>query len=327
VLVLSDDFVRENVSIRESIDWVESAFAASARGDAETFPAVVERLPRLGAMFGIKSGALFIETERPVLGLKAGGYWPANARPGGPPAHRAVMLLFEAATGEPLALLAANVLTSLRTGAAGGVAARHLARTDASVAGVIGAGEQARAQLEALRCVRPLREARVWARRAEAARAFASEWEGRGLSCRVAPDPRSAVEGADVIVTATPSTEPLVRSDWIGPGVHVNAVGSDTPGKQELEASLLARSTLVVDRIAQSATIGELQHAIREGLLTAGGVHAELGQVCTGLAPGRRSDAEITVFDSTGVSFQDLVLAGHVCRRAREQGCGTTVAL
>ena len=154
-----------------------------------------------------------------------------------------------------------------------------------------------------------------------------AEWEGKGLRVHVAQNIPEAVAGADIVVTSTPSFEPLVRNEYIRPGTHLNAVGSDARGKQELEATLLARSKLVVDRLAQSREIGELQHALKAGLLGPEAVHAELGEICAGLKPGRTSDDEITIFDSTGVTFQDLALAGYLVDMARAQGLGQQVAL
>ena len=176
-------------------------------------------------------------------------------------------------------------------------------------------------QVEALRLVRPIREVRVWSPRAERAEACAREWVEQGLEGRAAPTARHAVEGADVVVTTTPSREPLVMGEWIGPGVHVNAVGADAKGKRELDAALLLRAKYVTDKTNQCASIGELQHT------PAAAVHAELGEICAGLLPGRTAPDEVTVFDSTGCSFQDLVVAGYVLQVAGERGLAQTVRL
>ena len=138
---------------------------------------------------------------------------------------------------------------------------------------------------------------------------------------------RAAVENADVVITATPSTEVLVRSEWVRQGTHVTAVGSDGHGKQELDVRLLQRAKLVVDKVSQSLEIGELQHAIRQGLDPRKMIHAELGEICAGQKPGRQNDQEITVFDSSGVSFQDLVVAGYLVRQAKSKDLGEYVNL
>jgi ornithine cyclodeaminase/alanine dehydrogenase len=338
LIAISDQIVRGLVSMPVAIDLVEQAFAASARGRATAFPVVVEWIHDRHAMFGIKSGYLLGQPAAPdagagtpgrdvddVLGLKAGGYWSGNAA-AGLPGHQSVMLLFDLATGAPTALVAANAITSLRTGAAGGVAARHLSREDARVAAVIGAGDQARMQIEALLAVRPIEELRVFSIRREEVGPYLDCWTGR-LRAVEAPSVRSAVEGADIVVTTTPSRTALVRAEWIAAGTHINAIGADAPGKHELDERLLPRTTFVADLREQSARIGELQHAIAASMLGTADVHAELGEICAGMRPGRTSRGEITVFDSTGVTFQDLVVAGYVYRLARDRGLGVSVCL
>jgi alanine dehydrogenase len=337
--VLSDNFVAEHMTMARSIQLVEAAFAASALRAAVVFPVVVEFIPEQEAMFGIKSGylspaatpaATSVHTANGLvqtLGLKAGGYWMRNQERFGLPGHTSVMLLFDMTNGSPVALVAANAITSLRTGAAGGVAAKHLARPESRIAAVIGAGDQARMQVHALREVRPIEELRVWARRPEAAEQYASEWGASGLRVQVVPDVRDAVAGADVVITTTPSFEPLVRDAYVAPGTHVNAIGSDARGKRELETELLRRSKVVVDRLAQSVAIGEMQHAVNAGLLTPEAVHAELGEVCAGLKPGRTTEDEITVFDSSGVTIQDLALAGYLYDKALAEDLGEKVSL
>lgn len=326
VWVITDAVVRACVPMQVALGLVESAFAADACGKATTFPVMVDHLPEQQAMFGIKSGHLdAVDSSPGGLGLKAGGYWRRNSSRG-LPAHQSLMLLFAPDTGTPLALVAANAITSLRTGAAGGVAARHLAREEASVVGVIGAGDQARMQVAALRQVRPIRQVRVWSSRPERAAACAREWSEVGLDARVETAARAAVEGADIVVTTTPSREPLVGSEWVAPGTHVNAFGADAAGKQELDVALLLRAKYVADKTVQCAALGELQHAPAHG--SAGvAVYAELGEICAGLKPGRTSATELTLFDSTGCSFQDLVVAGYVLRVARERGLAQAVRL
>jgi len=340
-LVLSDQLISQIITLKQTTLLVEAAFAANAMSCAVALPVVVESLDGFDIHFGVKSGYLRLFdsslSELPfikylsdevgdVIGLKAGGYWFRNPAVG-LPGHRAALLLFDPETGNVTALMSANTITCLRTAAVGAIAAKYLARQDSHMAGIIGAGEQAHAQLEAVRLSRPISHAYVWDKRPAAAYAYASTWKKNGMCIEAVPEIRVAVENADVVITATPSTEVLVRSEWVRQGTHVTAVGSDGYGKQELDIRLLQRAKLVVDKVSQSLEIGELQHATRQGLDARKMIHAELGEICAGQKPGRQNDQEITVFDSSGVSFQDLVVAGYLVRQAKSKDLGEYVKL
>jgi ornithine cyclodeaminase len=208
-------------------------------------------------------------------------------------------------------LLDGGYVTDTRTGAAGGVAARWLAPEHATVVGVVGTGIQARRQVEALRCVRDVTEVRVWGRDADRASAAASDVGGV-----IAPSVREAVDAADVVITCTASTEPVVRAEWIAPGTHITAVGSDGAGKQELDPELLRRAdVLVVDSLDQCRRLGELQHA-----LDVADRAVELGRVCAGTSPGRTTSTQLTVCDLTGVGVQDVAAANVVLANAGDAG-------
>ncbi|ULH18122.1 ornithine cyclodeaminase family protein (plasmid) [Deinococcus sp. KNUC1210] len=325
--VLDDVTIRALLTYPNVIDLIERAFAADARGQATVLPVIGHSLN--GGRYSIKSSHLRLsdgEDALDVFGLKMGSYFPGNAEQG-LPTHSAAMLLGDPDTGQPSALLAANAITEFRTAAVGAVAARHLARDDASVVALFGTGAQARAQLKALMHVRAVRAVRVWSRSTERAERFAEELGLLGITARAVKDGRAACEGADIVVTVTPSERAIIERGWIAPGTHVNAMGSDAPGKQELDPLLVANAKVVVDRRAQSVTIGELQGPLMLGLMRVEDVHAELGEICAGLALGRSSREEVTVFDSTGVSFQDTVLAGQVLRLARDRSVLTSFKL
>jgi ornithine cyclodeaminase len=243
----------------------------------------------------------------------------------GLPVSSGIVLAFSAETGELAAVLFDNgYLTELRTGAAGALAADLLARRDVRRVGMVGVGVQARYQLEALAGVRSPELVLAWGPDEPKAEAYAEEMSGRlGLDVRVAGSLQQAVEGADVVVTATPSRDPLVRPEWLAPGAHVTAVGSDMPEKQELDPSVLARADKVVaDRLEACLENGEIGRAVAAGALAAADVHAELGQVAAGERPGRESDDEITVADLTGVGVQDAAVAALVVTRAEARGAG-----
>jgi len=227
------------------------------------------------------------------------------------------MLVVSATDGTLVGVLGDNgFLTELRTGAAGAVAAELLARRDVTTAAIVGAGSQARYQLEALRHVRSIELVQVASRSRERARTFVDEIGNLGLSARLCDSVQEAVGGAGIVITTTPSTVPLVEADWLDAGTHVTAVGSDEPSKHELAPDVLARASVVaVDDRRQAASFGELHHAIEAGLRTEADA-VTLGELLEGGAQGRVSDEDITVADLTGVGVQDAAIATLVLREA-----------
>ncbi|GAA4160712.1 ectoine utilization protein EutC [Shinella granuli] len=244
----------------------------------------------------------------------------------GLPSTNGLMVLFSATTGLVEAVLLDNgYLTDVRTAAAGAVAARHLSRPDAAVAAIFGAGMQAKLQLEALCLVRPIREARLWARDGKKAEAAALELTAKlGLPVRAEADGRAAVDGADIIVTTTPSETPVLRAEWLQPGQHVTAMGSDAEHKNEIEPAVITGAGLyVADSLRQTRRLGELHHAIAAGLVTEGTGFPELGEIIAGRKPGRSGPEEITVADLTGTGIQDTAIATLAAARAAATGAGT----
>jgi len=240
----------------------------------------------------------------------------------GLPSTSGLMMLLSARTGQVQALLLDNgYLTDLRTAAAGAVAARALSRTDAATACVMGAGMQARLQLQALCLVRPIRQAVIWARDGAKAEALAAEMTvSLGLPVTALADPEAAVSGADVIVTTTPATTPVLRAEWLRPGQHVTAMGSDQHGKNEIDPAALTGARYVPDRLSQVRSLGELRSAIAAGLIDPDQGFAELGEVLSGTAPGRQSAEEITIADLTGTGVQDTAIATFAVAKAGMAG-------
>lgn len=319
IRLISDEEVRRLVPLAMTVDLVEHAFRADAHGGADAFDVVRTAIEDHDGIFGIKSGRL---REPDTLGLKAGGYWRRNPESHGLTAHQSTIVLFDPATGRPEALMRANYITEARTGAAGAVAASALAKPDAAVVTVLGAGRQARVQVLALAERFLLRRVQFVARRPEAAREAVEALADAPFETVVAEDPEAACREADIIVTTTPSFEPVLPDAWVAAGTHVNAIGSDTRGKGELDARLLARSRFYVDSAEQSRTLGEGQR-----LAATDTIAGSLGGVLAGRDAGRASPDEVTVFDSTGVTFQDLVVARHALDRARESDVGREVPL
>jgi ornithine cyclodeaminase len=275
------------------------------RGEVDVKTAYV---PGLDA-FAIKISPGFF--DNPKLGL---------------PSLNGMMVLLSAKTGLVEALLLDNgFLTDIRTAAAGAVAAKHLSRENSSVAAIFGAGVQARLQLEALTLVRPIAEARIWARDVARAEAAAGALrEQLGIIIRATSDPAEAAAGSDIIVTTTPATEPIIQAGWIAAGQHVTAMGSDAEHKNEIAPAILRLADLyVADAARQTRRLGELHHAIEAGLISGDAEVTELGEVIAGLKHGRRSADDITVADLTGTGVQDTAIATLARNRASAAGAGT----
>ena len=322
--ILSRRQVLELLSLPDCIAAVETAFRLHAEG--QTLGPGVLGIPAPCGGFHIKAAGLL--GPRSYFAAKTNANFPENPRRFGLPTIRGTVVLADAETGEPLAMMDSASVTALRTGAATAVAAKHLARADSRAATVVGCGAQGEIQLAAIAAVLPLE--RAWVLDTDQARAEGLAARARadlGLRVSVATDLRAALRGSDVCVTCTPSRRPLVFRGDVTAGTFVAAVGADSQGKQELEPALLASSTLVVDVLTQCAEIGELQHALAAGLMTRTDVHAELTDVVTGRRPGRTRDDEITIFDSSGTALQDVAAAVAVYANALARGCGTEVAL
>jgi ornithine cyclodeaminase len=264
----------------------------------------------------------------PVFAVKTATGFYRNAGLG-LPVSGGMTMVYDATTGRLRVLIAdGGLLTELRTAAAGALAADLLARPDARTAAVIGTGGQARYQLQALLEVRPIEQVTVWGRRREAAEQYRRDMASAGVPVSVAATAREAVEDAEVVITATSSTVPLVHASWLAPGAHVTAVGSDMPHKQELDPQVLAAAAKYVpDSIEAAAASGELHHAIEAGVFEAGSVYGELTAVASGRLAGRTADDELTVADLTGLGIQDAAVAALAARLASEQHAGRDVAL
>ena len=302
VRILRADDVREVLPMTLCIEAVQAAFVAYSAGEAE-LPSVIHLdVPEAKGEVHVKAGHIH---GAPAYAVKvASGFYGLD-----PAATDGLVLVFDATTGAPIAiLLDGGLITDTRTGAAGGVAARWLAPETVDVVAVIGTGIQARRQVEALRCVRPeLGEIRVWGRDMDRAMRAAHD-----IGAMVSDSVQEAVTGASVVITATASREPLVRSAWVTPGAHITAVGSDGVGKQELDPELLRRADVVaVDSLDQCRRLGELQHALGEADRA-----VELGRICAGEAAGRTSQDQLTICDLTGVGVQDVAAANAVLANA-----------
>ncbi len=325
--VLSGGDVRRAVTMAEAIALVRDAFAQLSTGRATVPLRTRLDVPEHEGV------ALFMPAylaDSGALAVKVVSVFPRNQAQGRPTIH-ALVTVVDSTTGQPLAVMDGEYLTALRTGAASGVATDLLARKEARVATIFGAGAQARTQLLAVCQVRHVERVWVVSRTAAHAQRFADEMRGQGRvppDVRVAPSAAEAVRQADVICTATTSATPVFCGADLRPGTHVNGVGSFTPQMQEVDATTVQRAKIVVDaRSGALAEAGDLIVPLRQGLITADDVHAELGEIAAGLKPGRESDDEITFFKSVGNAVQDAAVAHRVLQVATERGLGTEVVL
>lgn len=325
VAILTETNLRGLVTIDLSaIGVVERAFAALASGKVVMPPILSMAIPEANGEVDVKTAwipgfdgfAIKVSPgffDNPAIGL---------------PSLNGLMILFSAKTGLVEALLLDNgYLTDVRTAAAGAVAARHLAPSRVETAGVIGTGVQARLQLQAAHLVRPFREALVWGRDRGKAEACAADIARTlGIPARSEADPARLVAQSQLVVTTTPAEHPVLRADWLHPGLHVTAMGSDQAGKNEIEPAALAAADLYVcDRVSQCEALGELRSAIAAGIWTRG-TPPELGQIVTGAARGRVSDDQVTLCDLTGTGAQDTAIATFAVEAARRAGVGSLIS-
>jgi ornithine cyclodeaminase/alanine dehydrogenase-like protein (mu-crystallin family) len=322
VLVLGHDEVVEALPMDECIEAMGDVLAAHARGELHqplrSISKPEDAKGLLGLMPAHRAG------ERPLYALKAVCVFPDNPSRG-LDAHQGTVTLFDGSTGVPTAILDASAVTAIRTAAASALATRVLSREDSKELAILGSGVQGAAHLDALLTVRDFERVRVYS----PTRANAERLAERSPAAEPAPSAEEAVRGADVVVTATNSSEPVLSRDWLGPGVHVNSVGASTPTFRELDSATVAACSLFPDsRESLANEAGEYQLAIREGAI-AGDDHvkAELGEVVAGMHPGRESDAEMTLFRSLGLAIEDLAAADHAVASARRRGLGTEVEL
>lgn len=319
VLVLNQQEVERLLDMAGCIEAMAEALASLARGEVQVplrFMVHAEGGESLlGLMPAHRGGA------SPLYSLKTVAVFPENPKRG-LDAHQGTVTLFDGETGEVRALMNASAITAIRTAAVSAVATRLLAREDARDLAILGAGVQARTHLEALRLVRDFERVRVYSPTAEHARALAQEGGAEAVASA-----EEAVRGADVVVTATNSVEPVLQREWLNQGAHVNAIGGRPPQMMELDPETIAAAAFYVDRRESAeAEAGDYRSAVAEGAIGPDHIRGEIGEVLIGAAPGRSSPDELTIFRSLGLAVEDLAAAEYVVRRARETGTGTEVA-
>ncbi len=320
-LLLKRSDVAALLGMRECIDAVEAAFREHADGKLDR-PGILGMHVPAGS-FHVKAASL-----NSYFAAKTNANFPGNAAAHGLPTIQGAILLFGASDGRLLAIMDSAEVTALRTGATIGVATRRLAKRSASTLALIGCGAQSGAQLRAVAAVRTLRRVLVSDMDTARAERFAEE-QGKalGIAIEVAKDLPAALAVSDICVTCTTSRRYIIDHAWVAPGCFIAAVGADNEHKQEIDPALFRAARVVVDSLEQCATIGDLHHALDAGVMTRGEVHAELGEIVAGRKPGRQSESEIILFDSSGVALGDVAAAAVVYERALERGGGAFVRL
>jgi len=323
VLWLTQEEVKSVMDMHSDMQVVERAFRQHGLGK-------VQMPPKSYLYYTAYNGDLrtmpaYLE-EEDITGVKI-----VNVHPGNPalglPTVMALIVLISPQTGAPIAIMDGTYLTDIRTGAAGGIAAKYLARKDSKVIGMIGAGNQARTQLEALSEVFEPELVKVTSRTKESCEQFIRE-AADIISCEIRYEETiENVCDCDILVTTTPTRKPIVKAQWIKEGTHINAIGADAVGKEELDPELIIRSKIVVDDIVQALHSGEVNVPLSKHYISENDIHAQLGEVIVGLKPGRTSEEEITIFDSTGLAIQDVANAHLIYQRALSKGLGKQVRM
>jgi ornithine cyclodeaminase/alanine dehydrogenase-like protein (mu-crystallin family) len=324
ILILSRRELESLVPFADYVEAVAEAFRLHAAGRSVA-PAPLYIAGEDGG-FHVKGASLPLGPG--YVAFKTNANFPENKRRAGLPTIQGAVLLLDARTGTPLALLDSSEITIKRTGAATALAARYLARPESATATICGCGAQGKSQVMALRHVLDIRRVFAWDADADAARAYAAEMSGEhGIEVVPARDLASATLASDVIVTCTTSTRPFLGSSAVRPGTFIAAVGADNPHKSELHPELMARAVVVPDVLDQAVYMGDLHHALDAGVMTREDVRAELGTLISGAGPGRARPDEITIFDSTGTGIQDVAAAARAYEVALTRQCGSRIEL
>jgi alanine dehydrogenase len=321
-LLLTRRQVAALLDLDECIRIVADAFRLYAEG--KTLKPALMHVDSVDGEFHIKAGG--IELDRRYFALKSNGGFFQNTARFGMPNIQGLIILCDGENGYPLAVMDSTEITMKRTGAAAAVAAKHLARPQSRVATICGCGAQGRVQLLAMNAVFPLEKVYLFDTEAGKAEALAGKISSHLTATVVAANNlKEAVSKSDICVTCTPSRRPFLTKEYVRPGTFIAAMGADSPDKQELDPELLKSNTVVVDLLEQCATVGELHHAIDQGMRRED-VHAELGEIVAGKKPGRTSDDQIIIFDATGTALQDVAAAAAVYGKALSEGKGSMVS-
>jgi len=320
-LIIEEKLVKEILEMKDVIPVVETAFRERGLGN-------VEMPPKMYIMYptgDLRVMPAYLKNIKQT-GLKAVTVFPNNPKEKNIPTVLATVILVDVDSGVPLAVMGGSWLTAMRTGAAGAIATKNLARKGAKNIAFIGTGIQAHTQLMAHKEVMKIEKVYAVDANAESAKKFVEFAKSLGIHAEVA-DGATACKNADVLITTTPVHQPIVKNEWIHPGMHINAIGADAPGKEELDPEIMKRAKIVIDDWEQASHSGEINVPITKKIITRKDIAAELGDIVAGKSKARSSDADITIFDSTGLGIQDIVTATLVLNKAKAQNKGLKVKL
>jgi ornithine cyclodeaminase len=324
ILILSSRQVKQLLSIVDCIELMSDALSALARDEVYQPLRTIVRPPNARGLLGLMPA--YRSGEDGAFGLKAICVFPDNPSQG-KDAHQGAVALFSRETGELLALMNASEITAIRTAAVSAVATRLLAREDAHELAIVGAGVQARTHLTALACVRSIKRVRVVARNVDHAQRFVDEMQPNfPFPIEAVRKNEDAVRGANLIVTATSSLEPVINKEWISPGAHINAIGTHSPSSREIDGATMAAARIFVDRRESALNeSGDYLLAAKDGLVTPDSIVGEIGELLIGKKSGRTSETEITLFKSLGLAIEDVACAEYLYRKARKDNVGNWV--
>lgn len=332
IRVLSQEQIKPIISVKDAVDAVEDVYCLKAQGKTSVWPLVTYDFEVGVSDMDIKSGYI---GGLNIYGMKSVSYFSKNIDIGLPNLI-GILTIYSAETGVPLGILDAGHITCLRTGAAGALGIKHLARKDSKYLTMVGAGKQALFQMAAALVVRPnitqidVYDGLSFENSVNVAENAVIMLQKLGIDAsnvifKAVDNLEYSVRNSDIIVTATPSRSPIVMSEWVKPGTHFSCVGSDVSGKQEIDENLIPKMRVFVDDKAQCIKVGEIETALKKGLISPDDICGELGEVILGNVEGRLSDEDITLFDTTGIALQDLVTAKKVLDIAEKNGIGTIV--
>ena len=325
-LLLDRQTIQGLLDMQKMIGILEQAFGELASGSAVMPQRTAVADPSVNGWYAFMPAQL---RSMGALGVKSVTVYKDNPSAHGLPATLATIVLMDSRTGQTLAVMDGGYITAMRTGAVTGLATKYLARSDARIAGVMGSGVQARTQLWGMASGADIEKALVFSLDPpEARQAFADDAADMlGIPVELAQSGEDLVRGVDVLSLATTATTPIIDAEWVQPGLHINGIGSHAVGVREIDTKTMVRSKLVCDNVeACLAEAGDVQIPIEEGAMTADDIYGEIGELITGVKPGRESDEEVTVFKSVGLSIQDISAAHYVYQRALEEGAGTEFA-
>lgn len=320
IRVLNMKEVKQILSMSDVLELVEKAFKERWLKHVQMPPKSYLFSQKFGGDLRVMPAYL---EQLDEIGVKLVSVYPGNPSKYGLPTVLATIVLFAPETGAPISYMDGTYITAMRTAAASGVAVKYLARKDARVLGMIGAGYQSVFQLDAINKVMKIESVKIFDLIEKEAENLAVLARKKfGLNVRVVTTAEDAVRSSDVLVTVTPTRTPVVKREWVTEGMHINAVGADAPGKEELEAGILKHARLVIDDWEQTSRSGEINVPVSKGMITKASIYAEIGEIVAGAKPGRVSADEITIFDTTGLAIQDIITAWHVYEMAEEKGIG-----